>query len=148
MMLVKTKVRPSPIHGLGVFADEFISKGTLVWRFIPGFDLKFTREQIVALPKHLQIYLIKYSYLSRKSKLYCAPIDDNKYMNHSETPNVFSEYRDDEEEVVSYALRDIETGEELTEDYSKFEDINVLGHVLNELVKKYGLEDEVDPRLK
>jgi SET domain-containing protein len=53
MVLVKTKVKESPIHGLGLFADQFIPKGTEIWRFTPGFDQKFTREQILASPEIL-----------------------------------------------------------------------------------------------
>ena len=33
MLLVKTTLRPSEVHGLGLFADEFIPKGIAIWRF-------------------------------------------------------------------------------------------------------------------
>ncbi|HEY9586021.1 MAG TPA: hypothetical protein VJJ27_00060 [Candidatus Paceibacterota bacterium] len=50
MLLIKTKVKSSKIHGLGLFADQFIPEGTEIWRFTPGFDQKFTGEQLLALP--------------------------------------------------------------------------------------------------
>ncbi len=148
MMLVKTKVGKSPIHGLGVFADEFIPRGTLIFRFVEPLDKRFNKEEVLSFPKEIQIYLSKYSWVSTKSGLVCVPFDNNKYINHSTAPNVISEYKDGEPEVVSYAICDINPGEELTEDYAKFEDINIKGHVLNEIVKKYHLVDEADPRLK
>lgn len=148
MMLVKTKVASSPIHGLGVFADEFIPKGTMVFRFIEPLDKRFTREEVLKFPKQVQIYLSKYSWVSSKSGLCCVPFDNNKYINHSTNPNVTSEYREGETEVVSFAACDIKPGEELTEDYANFDNINIKGHVLNEIVENYHLVDEADPRLK
>jgi hypothetical protein len=33
MLLVKTTIAPSPIHGIGLFADQFIPQGTRIWEF-------------------------------------------------------------------------------------------------------------------
>lgn len=148
MMLVKTKVKESKIHGLGLFADQFIPKGTEIWRFTPGFDQRFTREQILAFPEVLQIYIYKYSWRSKKSKLYCFSSDDGKFFNHSDEPNVLSEYRDNEEEVVTVAVKDIQVGEEILDNYNSFEDEKSDGDVLDEIAEKYHLRDELDPRLK
>lgn len=148
MMLVKTKIKESEIHGIGLFADQFIPKGTEVWRFTPGFDLKFTREQILAFPKELQIYIYKYSWRSKKSNLYCFSSDNEKFFNHSYTPNVLSEYREDEEEAVTIAIRDIQVGEEMLDDYNSFEDEKSEDDVLDEIAEKYKLKDELDPRFK
>lgn len=150
MLLVKTKISQSKIHGVGVFADEFIPKGTVIWEFTPGFDQKFTREQILNFPELLQIYIYKHSWKSTKSKLYCFSSDNGKYFNHSDNPNTLSEYKDSEEEVVTIAIKDIRAGEELTDHYSSFEanadkdDDNIL----EEIRKKYNLIDEADPRIK
>jgi SET domain-containing protein len=35
MLLIDASVRPSPIHGSGLFSDQFISKGALIWRYSP-----------------------------------------------------------------------------------------------------------------
>src|SRR4051812_39441930 len=120
MLTVKTKVKDSKIHGLGLFADQFIPKGTTIWKFTPGFDQKFTKEQIVSFPDLLQVYIYKYSWKSSKSKLYCFSSDNGKYFNHSDDPNALSEYKDNEEEVVTTSIKDIEIGEEITDNYSSF----------------------------
>lgn len=147
-MLVKTQIKESNIHGLGLFADQFIPKGTEIWKFTPGFDLKFTREQILSFSETVQIYIYKHSWRSKKSKLYCFSSDDGKYFNHSENPNVLSEYRDNEEEVVTVSIKDIQAGEEILDDYNSFEDEKSDGDVLDEIAERYHLKDELDPRFK
>ncbi len=148
MLLIKTKIKESGIHGIGLFADQFIPKGTEIWKFTPGFDQKFTREQILSFPDLLQIYIYKYCWRSKKSKLYCFSADNGKYFNHSKNPNVLSEYRDDEEEVITVTIKDIEIGEEILDDYSSFEDEKSENDVLDEIAEKFQLKDELDPRFK
>ncbi|MDE1871351.1 MAG: SET domain-containing protein [Candidatus Micrarchaeota archaeon] len=121
MMCVKTKIRQSKIHGIGLFADQNIKKGTIVWRFTPNFDLRFTKKQIKKLPNQVQKYLEEYVWLSKKSGKYCFSSDNGKYFNHSDSPNVLSAYYKGEEEVITKAIRDIKKGEEITDDYHSFE---------------------------
>jgi hypothetical protein len=122
MVTVKTKIDRSDIHGIGLFADEFIPKGTKIWEFTPNFDMKFTKNEIEQLPKDVQEYLETYAWLSKKSKKYCFSSDNGKYFNHSINNNVQSYYLDGQEEVITYALCDIEKGEELLDNYSSFEE--------------------------
>ena len=93
-------------------------------------------------------YTSKYSWRSKKSKLYCFSADDGKYFIHSDDPNCLSEYRDNEEEVVTIAFKDIPIGEEMTDNYSSFEYDRSEGDVLDEIAEKYHLVDELDPRFK
>ena len=51
MMLVKTRVAPSGIHGNGLFAAEPIPAGTPIWRFAAGFDQEFTPAFWSGLPE-------------------------------------------------------------------------------------------------
>ena len=145
---MKTKIRQSSIHGLGLFADQMIPKDAEIWRFTPGFDRKLTREDILAFPKALQIWMYSYSWRSKKSKLYMLCPDDAKYINHARPSNCVSVYRADEDEVVTVAVRNISAGEELTDDYDSFEDERSEGDVLDEIAERYGLVDELDPRFK
>ncbi len=148
MLLVKTNVQPSPIHGLGLFADEFIPKSTVIWKFTPGFDQKFTRKQILSFPEDLQVYLYRYAWKSEKSKLYCFASDNGKYFNYSENPNAHSKYQEGEEEVVTTAVRDIQKGEEITDDYASFESGSDADNILYAIAEKHHLVDEFDPRKK
>ncbi len=148
MLLVKTIVKKSKIHGLGLFADEFIPKGTKVWQFTPGFDQKFTREQVLNFPDLVQIFLYKYTHHSRKSSQYILCSDYGNFFNHSDDPNCLSGYEDGQEEVVTYATKDIQLGEEMTDNYSSFEEVHDEDNILEEIAQKFKLGDELDPRLK
>lgn len=118
MLIVKTFVKDSGIHGLGCFAGEDIKQGQLVWRFDQGIDLVFTEEEVKKLPNPFQEFLKIYAYspMSESSKTYILCADHARHMNHSESPNL-SETPDGN----NIALRDIKMGEELTCDYTAFD---------------------------
>src|ERR1700686_1724875 len=103
LLHVRTSVRPSKIQGLGLFAEEFIPKGTVVWTFTPGFDMRLTDDELRALPVLLQEWLATYLWRSKKSGLWCLSNDNGKYFNHSSTPNVLSAYQVHEPEVLTRA---------------------------------------------
>jgi len=115
MLLVRTELRQSAIHGFGVFAREPIVKGAKVWEFHPLLDIKIPPEVFDALPpaarEEIEIHL--YEPDTGGPLYYEATM--GKYMNHSREPNVdFSMVN------AGWALRDIEAGEELTCDYRTF----------------------------
>lgn len=122
MLTVTTFIAPSAIHGIGLFAGEFIPKGTKVWEFTPNFDFKYTEQEINNFPEKIQDYIKEYGWLSKKSGKYCFSSDNGKFFNHSKENNVQSYYFEEHEEVVTLALRDIQIGEELLDDYSSFEE--------------------------
>ena len=122
MLYVKTKVLPSPIEGLGLYADEFIPKGTILWKFTPGFDIKFSADELNDFPELVQQFLLRYAYKSKRSNLYVLAVDDAKYFNHSSSPNTNSEYAGTDDEVTTRAIVDIQKGEEMTDDYDLFEE--------------------------
>jgi uncharacterized protein len=120
MLQVKTRLGPSAIHGLGIIADQFIEKGTIIWRFTPGIDTRFTPEQVSRLPPFARDYLVLYSFPSKQPGLRTLCADNGRYFNHSNAPSALSAHEDGEEEVVTRAIRDIVPGEEITDDYGSF----------------------------
>jgi hypothetical protein len=120
MLLVKTRIGQSNIHGVGLFADQFIQKGTPIWRYTEGFDLSIPPSKVrkLALPAREQF--LKYSYISQKTGKYVLCFDDSRFFNHSDTPNVIGMYTPGEEDM-DVAAQDIQEGEELTCDYRSFE---------------------------
>lgn len=121
MFLVKTKIAASKIHGIGVFADEFIPKGTTVWRFQPGFDVEKTADEAKQLPSHTQKWLEHYGYLDRSLKRWIICVDDARFVNHSEDPNMKPDYSRDTY-GADVACKDIHPGDEILDDYRLFED--------------------------
>lgn len=120
MLLVKTHIGPSNIHGTGLFADESIPKGTAVWEFKHRFDLQLTREEISSLAPPAREQLLKYAYLE-PSGVYVLCSDDARFFNHSNTPNTTALINVDGRDYRDIANRDINPGEELTADYSAFD---------------------------
>ncbi len=114
MMMVETELKPSQIHGLGVFLKEPVAKGGLIWRFDARVDRVYTEEEIATLPPHIQDYLRTYSTWHDAAKLYVLCGDNGRYFNHSDAPTTVSN-------AISFgedrAMRDLALGEELTSDY-------------------------------
>lgn len=115
MLAVKTKLRKSKIHGMGVFAAQNIRKGAVIWKFNPIIDKEITIKQYDSLPSIAKKYLDKYSYLDENKKLVLCG-DDGRFVNHSANPNC-----DDETGMNTIALRNIKKGEELTSNYYSFD---------------------------
>jgi uncharacterized protein len=119
MLLVKTYLDRSRIHGVGLFAAERITKGTVVWRLNPLIDTQLTEAQIASLEAPAREQIEKYTYLDRVLGRYVLCGDDARFFNHSEQPNCHD--LPDEQGGTTVAARDIEAGEELTSDYSSFD---------------------------
>ncbi len=118
-MLVKTKLDVSTIHGIGLFAQEPIAAGTLIWVFDPKIDLKLSRQEIAELPPGCREQIERYSYREKYSGLYVLCGDDARFFNHTANPNCID--LDNGEEGVTVAQFEIEVGTELTCDYSLFD---------------------------
>lgn len=115
MLCIQTELRSSKISGIGLFANEFIRKGTQVWKFNPNVDQLFAIEEIQDLDETGQKEFRKYAFLDKFHGKYMLCGDDGRYFNHSENPNC-----DDSMKDITIAIRDIRKGEELTVDYYTF----------------------------
>ncbi|TSC60821.1 MAG: Nuclear protein SET [Candidatus Peregrinibacteria bacterium Greene0416_62] len=117
MLLCKTTLGKSPIHGIGVFAAHDIPKGMVIWEFTRGIDQEIPAASIEKLPALAQACIRKYAYRKPDSDIYVLCGDDTRFFNHSEEPTVISS----SEDGPDIAVRDIRTGEELTIDYRTFD---------------------------
>jgi SET domain-containing protein len=110
MFLIKTKIGQSPIHGIGLFADQDIAANTLI--FEEGeFTVKFSVDQYNSLPDIQRHFLDVYSYL--RDGFYHVSIENDRFMNHSDNPNTY------EDGPKTYAFMDIKKGDELTCNYNE-----------------------------
>ena len=114
MLLVKTILKESPIHGFGLFAAEPIKKDTLIWEFNSMFDKKVYGGILDMLPLVVKDFIKTYGYLE-SSGFWVLCSDDARYMNHSDNPTCEDRNQRD------YAAKDIEIGEELTCNYYVFD---------------------------
>lgn len=138
MILVKTFLAPDAYGGTGLFAGEFIPKGTT----IRGTDIPearlYPREKFFA-QMSLQEYLSMPKESLEPIKKYVFPdydivngeivdlisfhLDNFSYLNHSETPNVIAHdiaFPDTYPLDIEYAACDIQEGEEMTVNYFNF----------------------------
>lgn len=111
MLTVDHVVRPSAIHGLGVFTSEYIKKGQIVWRFNPIVDHEISIEDLAALPESAVGRICRHAEFveSRMTFILCS--DGDYYMNHADDPSLI------DDGTVMIAARDLHPGCELTCDY-------------------------------
>jgi hypothetical protein len=111
----KTEVRPSPIHGQGLFARVAIARGEIV--AAKGGHV-LTGSEWAALEPALGAADIQIA-----EDLFIAPVrEDHRpgsmlYTNHSCDPNLAIQGQ-----IVLVAMRDIDAGEELTIDWATTDD--------------------------
>lgn len=115
MFVIKTRVGPSSIHGIGVFACENAAIGEPVWRFHPPFDQILSERDIAQLPNAAREYLQIYAYTSSDlGGQFVLSGDHARFLNHSDDPNT------EARPFLSVARRLIAPGDEITCDYGSF----------------------------
>jgi hypothetical protein len=97
--------------GFGVFATRPIPRGSITW-VQDELDRVLTAEKLRQLGPSYAATLAKYSYLSGRGE-YILCWDLARYINHSCSPSCLSGGYNFE-----LAVRDIDVGEELTDDYA------------------------------
>lgn len=115
MLCVKTKIAPSDINGIGLFAEEKILAGSVVWKFNPALDILLPKEEVEKLTEIEKEQFLKYAFFDKDHKKYMLCGDDGRFFNHSENPNCDESVKD-----LTTAIKNIEIGEELTVDYRVF----------------------------
>lgn len=111
-------LKPSPVHGIGVFAISDIPKGcnTIFSNGIASW-VKLSIEEVEKLPPHSRNLVETYCLYDETH--YFVPdygfkvMDLSLYLNHSSEPNIASVNEGEQFE----AIRDIKAGEELLVDY-------------------------------
>ena len=115
MFVIKTRVGPSSIHGTGVFADESVASGTVIWRYDPVFDQVVSEEDFEAAEPAVKAFLNEYAYRAVDlGGSWVLSADHARFLNHSDKPNTV------EMPLVSLAAVDIAAGEEITCNYAAF----------------------------
>jgi SET domain-containing protein len=119
---VFTRLQPSAIHGVGVFAILPIPAGTYI--FDPDDEklVAVSEDEISGLP--IPLRTLYKDFCPREGGEYQCPSNFNSltpawFLNHSKKPNVAPD-----QHLRFYALLDIIPGEELTSDYSKYSDVS------------------------
>lgn len=115
MLTIKTTIRNSKIHWLWLFADQDIKQGELIGEFIFWLDISLSEEEYQQLNKTNKEFFDAYGRQDKITKKYMLNIDNTRFINHSETPNI------EHEAYKLIAARDIKRGEELMDNYTDFD---------------------------
>ena len=115
---VLTRLGPSKIHGVGVFAIVKIPEGSYIFADDDEEMIWLSKSQLKDLPKAFK--KLYEDFCISKGGKYGCPRSFNRltpawYLNDSDHPNVAAD-----ENYNFLALRDIEEGEELTVDYDTY----------------------------
>ena len=115
--------RASQLGGTGLFATEPIKAGTRIWTFSDTNCCTYsTPEEIQQLfarltPSQIEDFVV---HAYSDNDVVISILDDGRFWNHSANPNCGS-WEGDEDNT--YAIRDIESGEELLDDYGDYQDL-------------------------
>lgn len=108
--IIRYKIGPSDIEGVGIIAIKDIKKGTILeMDALPHqFDLPF--KKFPKLEREVQDILLGYYPLIESGSHFSYPITRfQAFLNHSDEPNY--------DAVKDVAIKNIKKGEEITEDY-------------------------------
>jgi SET domain-containing protein len=122
-----TEVRESKIAGLGLFAKKLIPKGTYWFDHNHDDVLMISKKQYMTLIQSHDsplsngfIQAIKtYTYYEKIYDALVFCVDNARFVNHSTNPNSGADEFDSP--LKSIALRDIQEGEEITENYLSYD---------------------------
>jgi hypothetical protein len=119
MIHIKYKLDRSTIHGIGIFADQDIEKGTLIFTASPVLDVNITQDQFDLLRDAEKQEVRYWGFWIEEEKVWHVDFDHIHFINHSYTPNTTQDFSQQASYLV--ASRDIKKGEELTQNYLEFE---------------------------
>ena len=116
------QIKPSKIHGVGVFALKNIPKGTDIFKSVNQTFSGFFKINKLNVHKNV-VKDLKMRTWSHKDEVFvdfnfCFNKHYSKYINHSEQPNILYYFDEIINQWVFMSLQDIKEGEELTYDYT------------------------------
>jgi len=117
MYLVKNYKKKSRIEGNGVFAGEFIPKGTIVYYYCAR-DNSISKNDFHLLPKHKRDRIFKCGVEDETGSWHMAEREGDGDANHSCEANILPIFIDNI--YCDIAVEDINVGEEITIDYGLF----------------------------
>ena len=121
MLKVRTYLAQSSVNGIGLFADEEITKGKIIWEYFPLVDLTYNQTEWLEMKKNVAEpsfeMMLRYSYKENGNYIVCT--DNAQFMNHC-TDNVNIANTQDLKKM--FAIRTIKKGEELLCNYHEYSD--------------------------
>ena len=119
MIHIKYKLDRSDKYGIGLFADEDLKEGQLVYTASSLLDVNITQEQFDSLSDREKEEFQWWGFFDEQSQRWHVDFDVSKFINHSREGTTTQDVSHEEAYLVT--TRDIKKGEELTQNYLEFE---------------------------
>ena len=119
MIHIRYALKESPLHGVGLYADEDVKVGQVIYTASPTLDLNITEEQFKSLSDAEKREVRWWGFWEAPSKRWHVDFDVTKFVNHEIPGSVTQDTTHSEAYLV--AARDIRAGEEMTQNYLEFE---------------------------
>jgi len=119
MIHIKYKLDKSQKHGIGLFADQDIPKGSVVYTASPLLDLNITQEQFESLSEPEKQEMRWWGFWDEPNNVWHVDFDVSKFINHSKDGTLTQDESRTDAHLI--ATRNIKVGEELTQNYLEFE---------------------------
>lgn len=118
MIHIKYNIKSSDVHGIGLFTDQNIKSGDLIYTPSPLLDVDISIEEFNNLNDNEKREIQYYGYLNKKTNKWHVAFDAIRVLNNAEKDiaNVIQD-----EDMIMIAKRDIQSGEELLQDYLDFD---------------------------
>lgn len=121
MFKIKYRLGSSNIHGIGVFADQDIPKGSVIWEWDREMDEEISQEDFDKMSNKKKEKILHFGYKSKNTGRFYYSESDVHFINHSDDGNSTENINPENGAGVMIAKKDIKEGEEITQDYREFE---------------------------
>ena len=121
MLCINTYICSSKISGNGLFSNEFIEEGRIIWEYMPLVDITYNNSQWNKLEKELskESFSVIKNYAYKENDSYIVCFDNAQFMNHCGDEFNVANTKDLK---TMFAIRDIQIGEEILCDYLEYSD--------------------------
>jgi SET domain-containing protein len=119
MIHIKYKLDKSDIHGIGLFADEDLSMGQLIYTESPLLDVNISEAQFDSLSENEKREIKYWGFNIGDKGIWHVDFDVSKFINHAKDGTATQD--SSHKEAYLIATRDVKKGEELTQNYLEFE---------------------------
>ena len=118
MMHIKYKLDKSGHHGVGLFADENLRKGQLVYTASPLLDVNISREEYDSLDDKEKKEVEYYGFWIEEDQVWHVDFDVSRFINHSFVATLTQD--SSQKDAYLITTRGVKKGEELTQNYLEF----------------------------
>ncbi|OGM74552.1 hypothetical protein A2382_01395 [Candidatus Woesebacteria bacterium RIFOXYB1_FULL_38_16] len=119
MIHIKYRLDKSQLHGIGLFTNENLKKGQLVYTASLLLDVNLSQKDFDLLDEKEKKEVKWWGFWDEPNQVWHVDFDVSRFINHSSTPTLIQLPQHKEAYLVT--TRNVQTGEELTQNYLEFE---------------------------